>query len=76
MAHLYYEGRDLCQGRKGGGAVQIKDADGRVVHCDLDSMDLGLLIAVHFEIGGRNVVWTNINTLPLCLPSLPSLRVW
>ena len=38
------------------GTVQIKDVDGRVVHCDLDSMDLGLLIGVNFEIGGRNVV--------------------
>ena len=36
--------------------VQVKDASGRVVHCDVDSMDLGLLIGVHFEIGGRNVV--------------------
>ena len=51
MAHLYFEGRDLCQG-----AVQVKDVDGRVVHCDFDSMDLGLLIGVHFEIGGCNVV--------------------
>ena len=38
------------------GAVQVKDVDGRVVHCDFDSMDLGLLVDVHFEIGGCNVV--------------------
>ena len=38
------------------GAVQVTDVDGTVVHCDLDSMDLGLLIGVHFEVGGRNVV--------------------
>ena len=43
MAHVYVEGRDLCQG---GRAVQVKDVDGRVVHCDFDSMDLGLLVGV------------------------------
>ena len=50
MAHLYLEEEIFVKG-----AVQIKDADGRVVHCDLDSMDLDL-IGVHFEIGGRYVV--------------------
>ena len=53
MAHVYVEGRGLCRGR---GAVQVKDVDGRIVHCDFDSMDLGLLVGVHFEIGGCNVV--------------------
>ena len=56
MAHVYVEGRGLCRGGGGGGAVQVKDVDGRVVHCDFDSMDLGLLVGVHFEIGGCNVV--------------------
>ena len=36
----------------GGGAIQVKDSDGRVVHCGVDSMDLGLLIGVHIKIGG------------------------
>ena len=52
IAYVYVEGRGLCRG----GAVQAKDVDGRVVHCDFDSMDLGLLVGVHFEIGGCNVV--------------------
>ena len=43
-------------GGEGGGAVQVKDVDGRIVHCDFDSMDLCLLVGVHFEIGGCNVV--------------------
>ena len=37
------------------GAVQVKDANSRVFHCDVDSMDLGLLSGVHFETGGHNV---------------------
>ena len=32
------------------GAEQVEGADGRVVHCDVDSMDLGLMVGVHFEI--------------------------
>ena len=55
MAHAYVEGRGLCLGG-GGGAVQVKDVDGRIVHCDFDSVDLRLLVGVHFEIGGCNVV--------------------
>ena len=39
------------------GAVRIKDADGRVVHSDLDSMDLRLLVGDHFEIRGHNFVF-------------------
>ena len=39
-----------------GGAVQVKDVDDRIVHCDFDSMDLRLLVGIHFEIGGCNVV--------------------
>ena len=57
MALVYVEGRGLCRGGGGGGgAVQVKDVDGRIVHCDFDSMDLRLLVGIHFEIGGCNVV--------------------
>ena len=55
MAHVYVEERGLCRGG-GGGALQVKDVDGRIVHCDFDSMDLRLLVGVHFEIGDCNVV--------------------
>ena len=51
----------------GGGAVQIKDADGRVVHCDLDSMDLGLLSTLKSEAA---MLFGQILTLFLCA-SLP-----
>ena len=37
-------------------AAQVKDANSRVVHCDVDFMDLGLTIGVYCKIGGRNVV--------------------
>ena len=50
VAQLYFKGGDLCRGEGAG------EGDTRVVHCDVDSMDLGLLIGVHFKIGGRNVV--------------------
>ena len=55
---MFYRERCLSRGdgRLGGGRVQVEDADGRVAHCDVDSMDLGLLIGVHFKIGRRNVV--------------------
>ena len=40
----------MCVCVWGGRGVQVKDANDRVVHCDVDSMDLGLLIGVLFEI--------------------------
>ena len=44
----------MCVGGGGGGGYRLPND--RVVHCDVDSMDLGLLIGVLFEIGGCNVV--------------------
>ena len=52
-----------------GGAVQVEDADGRVVHCVVDSMDLGLLIGVHFKIRDRNVVSNKYQHSSLVPPS-------
>ena len=40
----------------GVGAEQVEDSDGRVVNSDTDSMDLGLLVDVHFKVGDCNVV--------------------
>ena len=37
-------------------AVQVEDGDDRAVHCDDDSVDLGLLICVHFKVFGCNAV--------------------
>ena len=42
MVHLCSAGRDLCQG-----AEQVKDHD---------SMDLGLLVGVHFKVGDCNAI--------------------
>ena len=56
---MYMLKGEVFVGGGGGGVgvtVQVKDVNSRVVHCDFDSMDLGLLVGVHFEIGGRNVV--------------------
>ena len=38
------------------GVVQVKDGDGRVVRCDVDTMDLGLMVGVHLKDGDCKVV--------------------
>ena len=58
-------GRGWGVGR--GETVQIKDADGRVVHCDADSADLGLLAAVHFV---RGAVYSKYQH-SFCVPPFP-----
>ena len=55
LAGKCFAGRDLGEGGDGG-AVQVEDADGGVVHGDVDSMDLSLLVGIHFRIGGCNAV--------------------